>query len=78
MVQITLFDGFLGDVEISGNWLISSDFSLLFPTVKKNHTIFLFHTDALLKSITYEGHLSRPKNYLKLDYHCERFGLYAR
>ncbi|KAL4571928.1 hypothetical protein LXL04_018696 [Taraxacum kok-saghyz] len=51
MVQITLFDGFLGDVEIS---------------------------DALLKSITYEGHLSRPKNYLKLDYHCERFGLYAR
>lgn len=51
MVSITLFDGFLGEVEI---------------------------TDALLKSITYGGHLSRPQSYLKLDYHCERFGLYAR
>ncbi|KAL7587179.1 hypothetical protein Lser_V15G38984 [Lactuca serriola] len=51
MVSITLFDGFLGEVEIS---------------------------DALLKSITYERHLSMPKSYLKLEYHCERFGLYAR
>lgn len=51
MVSITLFDGFLGEVEIS---------------------------DDLLNSITFKGHLSNPKRYLKLDYHCERFGLYAR
>ncbi|KVI12316.1 NACHT, LRR and PYD domains-containing protein 13 isoform X1 [Cynara cardunculus var. scolymus] len=34
--------------------------------------------DALLKYISYEGNLSRSRSYLKLAYHCERFGLYAR
>ncbi|KAI3801117.1 hypothetical protein L1987_29220 [Smallanthus sonchifolius] len=50
-VSITLFDGFLGDVEIP---------------------------DALLKYISYEGHVSRSRSYSKLAYHCERFGVYAR
>ncbi|KAK9055668.1 hypothetical protein SSX86_026753 [Deinandra increscens subsp. villosa] len=50
-ISITLFDGFLGEVEIP---------------------------DALLKYISYEGHISRSRSYSKLAYHCERFGLYAR
>ncbi|XP_076898372.1 uncharacterized protein LOC143551914 isoform X2 [Bidens hawaiensis] len=50
-VSVTLFDGFLGDVEIP---------------------------DALLKHISYEGHINKSRSYSKLAYHCERFGLYTR
>ncbi|KAJ0581268.1 putative leucine-rich repeat domain superfamily [Helianthus annuus] len=34
--------------------------------------------DALLKYISYEGHIRRSRSYSNLAYHCERFGLYAR
>ncbi|KAI7752879.1 hypothetical protein M8C21_011595, partial [Ambrosia artemisiifolia] len=34
--------------------------------------------DALLKYVSYEGHVSRSRSHSKLAFHCERFGPYAR